>query len=193
MKKFFALFFLVPLLAFASAQTPAEYIKTSTDTVVAILSDSPKNTADLDDAQIARLAAVVDDFFDPRELARRALGQYWRLFSQAEQTEFENLFLKLIKQVYLKKSIHYNDERVNVDQEILKSDTLAEVLTTIIGPNTRTQVNYYLKKIGPSWKVYDVVVENVSFVKNYRSQFQGILQNNSPDHLISILREKVHE
>jgi phospholipid transport system substrate-binding protein len=191
--KWIALLLLVPTLALAAVSSPTDYIRATVDSVIVILQETRGDAPETRKAQADRLSALVDDFFDPEELSRRSLGQYWRLFSPAEQAEFQALFLTLIKQVYLRKSIAYNNEQVTFDKEIMKSDSLAEVFTTIVAPSARTSVIYSLKKIGTSWKVYDVVVENVSFVKNYRSQFQGILQNNPPAHLISILREKANE
>lgn len=191
--KWIALLLLVPTLALAAVSSPTDYIRATVDSVIVILQETRGDAPETRKAQADRLSALVDDFFDPEELSRRSLGQYWRLFSPAEQAEFQALFLTLIKQVYLRKSIAYNNELVTFDKEIMKSDSLAEVFTTIVAPSARTSVIYSLKKIGTSWKVYDVVVENVSFVKNYRSQFQGILQNNPPAHLISILREKTNE
>ncbi|NCD24202.1 MAG: ABC transporter substrate-binding protein [Deltaproteobacteria bacterium] len=191
--KFFALIFLLPTLAFASPSTPTAYIQANVDAVITILAETQGDSPAMREAQARRLSTLVDDFFDSEELSRRALGQYWRLFSPEQRVEFEGLFLKLIKQVYLRKSIAYNNEQVTVDQEIMKSDEWAEVFSTIVGANVRTKLIYYLKKRDSAWKVYDVSVENVSFVKNYRSQFQGILQNNPPAHLISILREKTNE
>jgi phospholipid transport system substrate-binding protein len=82
--------------------------------------------------------------------------------------------------------VHYN-------QEIIKSDTLAEVYTTLTSPTLNVPIIYYMIRKDASWKVYDVSVENVSLVKNYRSQFRSILQNNSPDHLIATLKEKTNE
>ncbi len=191
--KWIALLLLVPTLALAAVSSPTDYIRATVDSVIVILQETRGDAPETKKAQADRLSALVDDFFDPEELSRRSLGQYWRLFSPAEQAEFQALFLTLIKQVYLRKSIAYNNEQVTFDKEIMKSDSQAEVFTTIVAPSARTSVIYSLKKIGTSWKVYDVVVENVSFVKNYRSQFQGILQNNPPAHLISILREKTNE
>lgn len=79
---------------------------------------------------------------------------------------------------------------VNYNQEIIKSDTLAEVHTTVTSPSLNIPIIYYMIRKDVSWKVYDVSVENVSLIKNYRSQFRSILQNNSPDKLIATLREK---
>ncbi|MDP3430312.1 MAG: ABC transporter substrate-binding protein, partial [Desulfomicrobium sp.] len=76
---------------------------------------------------------------------------------------------------------------------IIKSDTLAEVYTTVTSPTLNVPIIYSMIRKDVSWKVYDVSVENVSLVKNYRSQFRSILQNNSPDHLIATLRDKTNE
>ena len=188
------LFLLLFLAAPAQAQdNPTSYIRANVDAVVAILT-SPEYEAETDKTeQLRQIEAVVDNFFDSEELSKRSLGQYWRIFTEEQKREFQPLFLKLIKQVYLKKSITYNGEVVNFNQEIIKSDTLAEVYTTLTSPSLNIPIIYYMIRKDASWKVYDVSVENVSLVKNYRSQFRSILQNNSPDHLIATLKEKTNE
>jgi len=138
-------------------------------------------------------STIVDSFFDAEELSKRSLGQYWRIFNKEQREQFQVLFLKLIKQVYLKKSVAYNGEVVVFNQEILKSDTQSEVQTTITSPQLNIPVVYFMVRRDATWKVYDVSVENVSLVKNYRSQFQSILQNNTPEKLIEILKEKTNE
>ncbi len=188
------LFLLLLLSAPAQAQdNPTSYIRANVDAVVAILT-SPEYEAETNKTeQLRQIEAVVDNFFDSEELSKRSLGQYWRTFTEEQKQEFQPLFLKLIKQVYLKKSITYNGEVVNYNQEIIKSDTLAEVYTTLTSPSLNMPIIYYMIRKDASWKVYDVSVENVSLVKNYRSQFRSILQNNSPDHLIATLKEKTNE
>ena len=184
------LFLPAPVMA---QDNPTSYIRANVDAVVAILT-SPEYEAETNkDAQLRQIEAVVDNFFDSEELSKRSLGQYWRLFTEKQKQEFMPLFLKLIKQVYLKKSVSYNGEVVNYNQEIIKSDTLAEVHTTLTSPTLNMPIIYYMIRKDASWKVYDVSVENVSLVKNYRSQFRSILQNNSPDHLIATLKEKTNE
>jgi len=176
-----------------SQDNPTSYIRANVDKVVSILT-SPEYEAETNKTeQLRQIEAVVDNFFDAEELSKRSLGQYWRIFTPEQKQEFQPLFLKLIKQVYLKKSITYNDEVVNYNQEIIKSDTLAEVHTTITSPSLNIPIIYYMIRKDVSWKVYDVSVENVSLIKNYRSQFRSILQNNSPDKLIATLREKTNE
>ena len=194
MKKLLLVFLLLPALSLATAMdTPTGYIRANIDAVVAILSSPEFKDEATKDAQIEKIEAIVDKFFDAEELSKRALGQYWRIFSQEQRAEFQPLFLELIKQVYLKKSVAYNGEVVTFNQEILKSDTQAEVQTTITSPELNIPVVYFMTRKDASWKVYDVAVENVSLVKNYRSQFQSILQKNTPEQLIAILKEKTNE
>ena len=188
------LFLLLLLPAPAVSQdNPTSYIRANVDRVLGILT-SPEYEAETDKTeQLRQIEAVVDNFFDAEELSKRSLGQYWKIFTPEQKQEFQPLFLKLIKQVYLKKSITYNGEVVNYNQEIIKSDTLAEVHTTVTSPDLNIPIIYYMIRKDVSWKVYDVSVENVSLIKNYRSQFRSILQNSSPDKLIATLREKTNE
>lgn len=192
MKKLILLALLIPSLA-AALDTPTSYIRSNVDAVVAILSSPEYKDETTREAQMEKIEAIVDRFFDAEELSKRALGQYWRIFTPQQREEFQEQFLALIKHVYLKKSVAYNGEVVVFNQEILKSDTQAEVQTTVTSPELNIPVVYYMTRKDASWKVYDVSVENVSLVKNYRSQFQSILQKNSPEQLIAILKEKTNE
>ena len=192
MKKILLLLLVLPSLALA-LDTPTSYIRSNIDAVVAILTSPEFKDEATKDAQIQKIEDIVDNFFDAEELSKRALGQYWRIFSTEQREEFQPLFLELIKQVYLKKSVAYNGEVVTFNQELIKSDTQAEVQTTITSPELNIPVIYFMTRKDASWKVYDVSVENVSLVKNYRSQFQSILQKKSPQELIAILKEKTNE
>jgi phospholipid transport system substrate-binding protein len=188
--------FLLLLLAPAQAlavDTPTAYIRSNIDAVLAILTAPELQGEEVKDERLRRIEGMVDTFFDSEELSKRALGQYWRIFDEGQRQEFQALFLELIKEVYLKKSLTYNNEVVNYNQEILKSETMAEVHTTITSPNLNIPIIYFLIRKDASWKVYDVSVENVSLVKNYRSQFQSILQQKSPKQLITILKDKANE
>jgi phospholipid transport system substrate-binding protein len=189
------LLFLILLLPApaVSQDNPTSYIRANVDRVLSILT-SPEYEAETNKTeQLRQIEVVVDNFFDAEELSKRSLGQYWKIFTPEQKQEFQPLFLKLIKQVYLKKSVTYNGEVVNYNQEIIKSDTLAEVHTTVTSPSLNIPIIYYMIRKDVSWKVYDVSVENVSLIKNYRSQFRSILQNNSPEKLIATLREKTNE
>lgn len=187
------LLLLLPSLALAQIASPTDYIRTNIDAVISILKSPEYMGESNKTAQLNQIEAVVDTFFDPQELSKRSLAQYWKVFSDQQKQEFQTLFLKLIKQVYLKKSVSYNNEIVTYTQEIIKSDTLAEVYTTLTSPTLNIPIVYYLIRRENSWAVYDVSIENISLTKNYRSQFQSILQNNPPEQLLTILREKTRE
>ena len=190
----FLLFLLLVIPSQALAQTtPTDYIRANVDAVVSILTSPEYKEEANKTAQLRQLENVVDTFFDAQELSKRALAQYWKVFTEEQKQEFQVLFLKLIKQVYLKKSPPPPPEVVVYHQEILKSDTLAEVHTSLTSPSLNIPINYFLIKRADSWAVYDVSIENVSLSKNYRSQFQSILQNSSPDQLIATLKEKTNE
>ncbi|NLW81332.1 MAG: ABC transporter substrate-binding protein [Desulfovibrionales bacterium] len=192
MKRLVLFFVLFPALALAMT-SPTDYVRTNVDAVVAILTDPQLQGEEKKSEQMLRIESVVDGIFDSQELSKRALAQHWKLFREDQRQEFQKLFLELIKHAYLKKSIAYNNEVVQYNQELVKSETLAEVHTVLTSPTVNMPIIYYMIRRDDSWKVYDVSVENVSLVKNYRSQFQSILQNSSPDQLIAILREKIHE
>ncbi len=192
MKFLVLLFFLLLPSPTMALDTPTAHIRASVDAVVAILTSPEYQNATSAEDKLRRIEAVVDGFFESEELSKRALAQYWRIFDGRQKEEFQVLFLKLIKQVYLKKSLTYNGEVVVYNQEIIKSETLAEVHTNLTSPSMNIPITYYLIRKNAGWKVYDVSVENVSLVKNYRSQFQSILQNSAPDQLIAILREKTN-
>jgi len=192
MKRLVLFFVLFPTLALAMT-SPTDYVRTNVDAVLAILTDPQLQGEEKKSEQLFRIEAVVDGIFDSQELSKRVLAQHWKLFREDQRQEFQKLFLELIKHAYLKKSIAYNSEVVQYNQELVKSETLAEVHTVLASPTVNMPIIYYMIKRDDSWKVYDVSVENVSLVKNYRSQFQSILQTSSPDQLIAILREKIHE
>lgn len=136
---------------------------------------------------------IVDPHFDYREMAKRSLGTQWGKLSSGQQSEFVNLFSDLLEASYSDKIEKYA-QRVKIDYtgEILDGD-YAEVRTVVVKPNDRIPLNYRLLNAGGSWKVYDVVIEGVSLVSNYRSQFSRILHESSYTELVRRLRTKVSE
>ncbi len=136
---------------------------------------------------------VVDPYFDYREMAKRSLGTAWGGLSSGQQDEFVRLFAELLEASYSDKIEKYA-QRVKIDYtgEIL-TDNSAEVRTMVVKPNDRIPLNYRLLQEGGTWKVYDVVIEGVSLVSNYRSQFSRIIHESSYAELVRRLRTKVSE
>ena len=136
---------------------------------------------------------IVDPHFDYREMAKLSLGATWRSLSGAQQAEFVGLFSELLEASYADKIDKYA-QRVKIDYtgEVPEGNR-AEVRTVVVRPNDRFPLDYRLIQEGGTWKVYDVVIEGVSLVNNYRSQFSRIIHQSSYADLVRRLKTKVSE
>ena len=136
---------------------------------------------------------LVDPYFDYQEMAKRSLGPTWGKLNAAQRQEFVHLFSQLLEASYSDKIEKYA-QRVKIDYtgEILDGDT-AEVRTVVVRANDRIPLNYRLLNKDGAWKVYDVVIEGVSLVSNYRSQFSRIIHESSYAELVRRLKTKVSE
>ena len=137
--------------------------------------------------------AIVDPYFDYQEMAKRSLGPAWGKLSAGQQHEFVALFSQLLEASYSDKIEKYA-QRVKIDYtgEILEGE-YAEVRTMVVRANDRIPLNYRLLQEGDTWKVYDVVIEGVSLVSNYRSQFSRIIHESGYAELAKRLKTKVSE
>jgi phospholipid transport system substrate-binding protein len=136
---------------------------------------------------------IVDPHFDYQEMAKLSLGATWKGLSGAQQDEFVRLFAELLEASYADKIDKYA-QRVKIDYsgEIPEGNRV-EVRTVVLRPNDRFPLNYRLIQEGGTWKVYDVVIEGVSLVSNYRSQFSRIIHQSSYAELVRRLKTKVSE
>ena len=133
--------------------------------------------------------------FDFGEFSSRTVGPRWKEFSAAQKKSFSNAFADLLLTTYLNKVDGYNGEQVAYTGEIANAArTRVEVRTEItMKDGTRVPVAYRMMAKDNSWRVYDIIVENLSLVKNYRTQFQDILTSGTPDELIARVRAKADE
>ena len=184
----FAFLIVIPLQGYAA--TPMETVETGVNKVLKTLSD-PAFKAQSKDQQIATISTEIENVFDFQELSRRTLGREWKKFNAEQQTEFVKLFKELLQGVYADRLLAYSDQKVIYDKELMLKKGRAEVQSYLqTSDGTKIPLFYRLTDKGGSWKVYDIVIEGVSMVKNYRTQFKEILSNGSPDKLLEILREK---
>lgn len=140
--------------------------------------------------RVERLKEVINPIFDYEEMARRTLGAHWRRRTAAEQQEFLKLFRAFLETVYSEKVDLYEGERAVFGRETIDQD-YAEVESKVTnGKGEESPVLYRLKRTDGRWKVYDAVVENISVVNNYRSQFDRVITESSFDELKKLLREK---
>lgn len=184
----FAFLIMIPLQAYAA--TPKETVETGVNKVLKTLSD-PAFKAKSKDQQIATISTEIESVFDFEELSKRTLGREWKNFSAEQQTEFVKLFKELLQGVYADRLLAYSDQKVIYDKELMLKEGRAEVQSYLqTSDGNKIPLFYRMTNTSGSWKVYDIVIEGVSMVKNYRTQFKEILSNGSPDKLLEILREK---
>lgn len=181
--------------AAALGTEPMAVIKTPVDSVIAILNDPRYRAADTHAAQRDEIWTIVQPMFDFEEIAKRSVARNWNDFSAAEKTSFTDVFAQFLGNTYIDKiqGEYHNEQIVYLGQDFY-ADTYAEVKTQILRETFVIPVNYrMLKGTDGQWKVYDIIVEGVSLVKNYRSQFATILSKDKPAQLIQRLNEKLAE
>ena len=173
--------------------TPLETIKPQVDQALEVLRDPALKAESAKAAKEKKIWAILDSVFDYTELSKRTLAQNWRKLSPDQQKEFISLFGKLLGSVYMDRIIAYKDEKVVFGKVTNLSDKTAEVQSEVVRSSKSIPIHYRMILKNGEWKVYDVVIEGVSLVQNYRSQFREILMNKPPEDLLKILREKVRK
>jgi ABC-type transport system involved in resistance to organic solvents, auxiliary component len=138
-----------------------------------------------------QLEKIVDPIFDFRAMAKRSLGLHWRDLKPNERQEFVPLFRDFLRTVYLSKLGVYKGEKVLFTGETVGAN-YSEVDTKVVSKNgDEVPVVYMLKRMGGDWKVYDVVVDNVSIDNNYRSQFDRVISSSSYQELVKRIKQRV--
>jgi phospholipid transport system substrate-binding protein len=186
---FALLLFGAPLLA--RAGEPTDQIKQTTDKILAIVQDTAMKGADKEAERQRQMRKMIDERFDWAAMARSALGKNWRELSEAQRAEYTGLFSELIEKTYMSKIESYSGEKIlykgdKVDGTYGVADV---VIVTLKG--TDIPVSYRVLKKGAEWLVYDVNIEGVSLVNNYRSQIGSILNSSNYDNLIVKLKAKI--
>jgi phospholipid transport system substrate-binding protein len=176
-----------------AVESPLETVRQATDQAVAILHDPALK--DHVQERREKFWQTVLPKFDVQEISKRCLGPQWNTITEKQRQEFTQLFVELVKRSYQNTLEHQTkDAQFSFDQERVEGDD-AEVETRILGPaqEKALAVNYRLHQVGGRWRIYDVVAENVSLVRNYHTQFDRILKSSSYDGLVQTIRKKVQD
>ncbi|MHB8067751.1 MAG: MlaC/ttg2D family ABC transporter substrate-binding protein [Desulfobaccales bacterium] len=176
----------------AWAESPTDAVKSVIDEVIRILQDPSLKAPALKKQRRDRVKQVVDRRFDYEEMAKRSLGSTWNTLNAGQRQEFVRLFGELLEASYSGKVMNYQGEKVQYLRE-LPDGNYAEVRTVILRKNDRIPMDYRLILKGQGWVVYDVVIEGVSLVSNYRSQFSQVIRQSSYNGLVQRLRNKINE
>lgn len=177
----------------AYAGVPLDTLQANVNKVLDVLRDPALKAELAKEVKKDKLRPMYKSMFDDVELSRRALARNWNNMNAAQRQEFVQLFRQVLEKAYADKILSYTSEKIVFDRETMLSENQAEVQTKIITSSKEIPVSYRLILKDGAWKVYDVVVESVSLVQNYRSQFNDILAKNTPEQLLEILRKKVRE
>ena len=179
------------LTGMADAGEPLNVVKNVTDRALTVLKDPQLQSNEKKQERIERLKQIINPMFDYEETAKRALGPHWRRRSPAEQREFIKLFRSFLEKVYSDRIDEYAGESISVGREAIEGD-FAEIDAIIVSSKgEESPVIFKLRHTGGKWLVYDAVVENISIVNNYRSQFDRVIRTSSYEELVKKLREKV--
>ena len=174
----------------ARAGEPLELVKSAADKVIALLRDPQFKAADRKRERVERLKAIVNPIFDYDEIARRTLAAHWERRTPAEREEFTKLFRAFLEKIYSDQIDIDEGDRLVFGRESVNQD-FAEVESKLINAkNEESQLIYRLKRSDGRWKIYDAVVEDISIVNNYRSQFKRVIGKSSFEALKKMLREK---
>jgi phospholipid transport system substrate-binding protein len=179
---------LVPVQA--SAAGAKETVQVQVDKVLKALAD-PAFKDQPRDAKIAKIRSIVNEIFDYGELSKRTLGREWSKFNPQQQSEFVKLFGDLLEKTYADRLLSYSNEKVVFDKESALREDQAEVTSNIFtGDGKKIPLDYRMIRKEGTWRVYDVIIEGISLVKNYRDQFRDILAKDQPEEVLKILRER---
>jgi len=172
-----------------SASPAGEQVKATIDQVIEVLRDPKLQGPGKKAERREKLRQIVLPRFDFAEMAKRALGNNWNRYPDKQQ-EFVTAFKQLLEETYADQIELAGGDKVVYLNERTEKD-YAEVDTKVISPKgEETPMTYKLHPVGSDWKVFDIVVENISIVNNYRSQFNRVLSNASLDELIKRIKEK---
>jgi phospholipid transport system substrate-binding protein len=190
-----AAFITMAVNAWARADSPIETIRTTIQQARAVLEDPNYQGQDHKQQRLAKVKEIVLPQFDSQEVAKRTLSTHWKGLTEQQQQEFVNLFMMLVEKTYSHNLDRYNKNvQFFYDNERIE-DKFSEVDTRVLDPvqNRTFSIGYRLHNVNGKWLVYDVVIENVSMVQNYRNQFNRILSKSSYEDLIKTLQNKLQE
>jgi phospholipid transport system substrate-binding protein len=175
-------------IATAWADDPMGVVKTTVNQALDVLRDSSTPLAQRQD----KLRQIVATTFDFTEMAKSALGYHWKQITPAQQQEFTTAFVAFIEDSYLSKINDYRGQQVAFLKKSNDGPQYAQVNTDIIQPNGKDaiHVNYRLLKEDGTWKIYDVTVDAISIIANYRNQFNRVMNSKGYQTLIADLKAK---
>ena len=177
----------------ALAGPVSEQLKETIDRVIKVLDDPALKGPDRTEERRVAVTKIAQEIFDFPEVARRSLARHWQPLTDKQREEFTALFADLLERSYVSKIELYSGEKITYANERIDGDTATVATRIATKSGAEVPIDYRLLKKGPRWLVYDVNIEGVSLVSNYRTQFNKIIQTSSFNDLIQKLKTKHEE
>ncbi|MEM9101253.1 MAG: ABC transporter substrate-binding protein [Pseudomonadota bacterium] len=171
------------------ASTPTESMKKTIDEILTVLRDK---TLDVD-VKKNKITESVENRFNYKMMSQRTLGRDWKTASKEQKKTFIDLYSQMLARTYLKNIENFSNEKVEFKGETIKRDVFAVVETEIVSSTKSIPVVYRLRKSGEDWMVYDVVIEGISLIKNFKGSYGSIIDKEGINGLISKMKEKIKE
>jgi phospholipid transport system substrate-binding protein len=169
-----------------AAPSPLDTVQSGTNRVLEILKKSHGNVQ----GSRGEIREIVNEYFNFDEMSKRSLGPLWKDQAASKQQEFVSVFSEFLFNWYIERVEKYTDEKLIYKEPQLKGEYAAVDVQIVRSKGSEIPIQYRLLRNNNNWKVYDVTIEGVSVVSNYRSQFQSILSRESFDELLERLRQK---
>jgi phospholipid transport system substrate-binding protein len=177
-------------MSWAAVANPMEIIRDGTDKVLSIIRQSKAGQGPPLRQREGEILGMVSGYFDFDQMAKMALGYQWKQQTPGRREEFARLFKRLLFNTYLDRMENYHNQKIFFDSQKIDGN-YATVKTHFVSNGEDIPIDYRLQNEGGQWKVYDVVVQGISYDDNYRAQITSILSRESFDSLLGMLRAKV--
>ncbi len=172
----------------ALAGPPTDQLKPAVDRVIKTLQDPTLKGEGKTRERRQAIREIASEIFDWTESAKRALGRHWEGQTEAQREEFVTLYRGLLERAYIAQIERYNREKIEYAGESIGGDRATVRTTVTTKQGTEMAIDYRMLRRGDRWPVYDVVIDGVSLVSNYRSQFHQIIQTSSYEELVKRLK-----
>ena len=171
---------------------PLTQLQASVDAIIEVLKDEQLAVPEMRDERSRKVEALVDGLFDFHEMGKRTLGAAWDKATPGEKKEFVDFFATIVKQRYIRKIDGYSGQEVSFKKQIVKKRS-AKVYSILLNNGIEIPIDYKMLRKNAKWVGYDMVIENVSLVANYRRDFQSIIKKKKFSGLLEKMREKVEK
>ncbi len=173
------------------AGTAYDVVKSRMNEAFEVLRDPALQGESANQLKRKKILSILDNVFDYVELSKRTLSRNWNKLTPNQREEFQRLYKTLLEKVYLDKILAYSDQEVVFGKERTLGQNKVEVESKIVSGSLVTPIHFRMILKNGKWRAYDVVIEGISLVKNYRSQFKRVIKKKSLEGMLEVLRKKV--